>query len=172
MSEGYTDDLIEEYIAESYEHLATIEADLLAMEAAGAAVSDALANRVFRAAHSIKGGAGMFDLVQIRRLAHQAENTLELIRSRRLVPTPEVVTILLKAFDALNYLIRNRSESNSADIDGVLSALAALTPDDCSAKLDNHEPRRTLSMDEKTKNVPHGPAPRRSRAKFRAGMRT
>ncbi len=38
-------------------------------------------NRVFRAAHSIKGGAGFFDLVKIRELAHKTENALDLVRS-------------------------------------------------------------------------------------------
>lgn len=50
------DDLVLDYLAESREHLATIETDLLAIEQAGAAIDEQLVNRVFRAAHSIKGG--------------------------------------------------------------------------------------------------------------------
>lgn len=52
------DELIQDYLAESREHLATIESDLLAIEQAGAAIDGQLVNGVFRAAHSIKGGAG------------------------------------------------------------------------------------------------------------------
>ena len=73
-------------------------------------------NRVFRAAHSIKGGAGFFDLVKIRELAHKTESALDLIRSRQMVPTPEAVSILLMAFDKLRELIGNHRESNQADI--------------------------------------------------------
>ena len=83
-------------------------------------------NRVFRAAHSIKGGAGFFDLAKIRELAHKTENALDLIRSRQMVPTPEVVSILLLAFDKLRELIGNHRESNQADIGEFVAALTAL----------------------------------------------
>ena len=106
MSEPNLDDeLIQDYLAECREHLATIETDLLAIEQGGAQIDEQLVNRVFRAAHSIKGGAGFFDLAKIRELAHKTENALDLIRSRQMVPTPEVVSILLLAFDKLRELI-------------------------------------------------------------------
>ncbi len=49
------DELVHDYLAECREHLATIETDLLAIEQQGAAIDEQLVNRVFRAAHSIKG---------------------------------------------------------------------------------------------------------------------
>ena len=59
MSEPNLDDeLVEDYLAECREHLATIETDLLAIEQGGAQIDEQLVNRVFRAAHSIKGGSG------------------------------------------------------------------------------------------------------------------
>src|SRR6266536_6341389 len=95
MSDSYLDDgLLQEYLAECREHLTTIEADLLAIEQGGAQIDEDLVNRVFRAAHSIKGGAGFFDLVTIRELAHKTESVLDLIRSGQLTPTPEIVRIL------------------------------------------------------------------------------
>jgi two-component system chemotaxis sensor kinase CheA len=53
------DSFINDYLAESREHLADIEADLLAIEKSGADVNEQLVNKVFRAAHSIKGGGGL-----------------------------------------------------------------------------------------------------------------
>jgi two-component system chemotaxis sensor kinase CheA len=127
MSEPNLDDeLIQDYLAECREHLATIETDLLAIEGGGAAIDEQLVNRVFRAAHSIKGGAGFFDLVKIRELAHKIENALELIRSRQMVPTPEVVSILLTAFDKLRELIGNHRESDQVEIGEFVSALTSL----------------------------------------------
>src|SRR5580698_9304360 len=120
------DDLVLEYLAECREHLTTIETDLLSMEQAGEAIDEQLVNRVFRAAHSIKGGAGFFDLVRIRELAHKTENALDLIRSRQMVPSPETVSILLMAFDKLRELIGNHRESNRAEIGEFLEALTAL----------------------------------------------
>ena len=58
------DESLREYLAECREHLATIETDLLEIEHGGAEIDEQLVNRVFRAAHSIKGGAGFFDLAK------------------------------------------------------------------------------------------------------------
>jgi len=121
------DELVQDYLAECREHLATIETDLLAIEQGGANLDENLVNRVFRAAHSIKGGAGFFDLVKIRELAHKTENALDLVRSAQMAPTPEVVSILLMAFDKLRELIGNHRESNQAEIGEFVSALTALT---------------------------------------------
>jgi two-component system chemotaxis sensor kinase CheA len=121
------DDLVLEYLAECREHLTTIEADLLSMERAGAVIDEQLVNRVFRAAHSIKGGAGFFDLLQIKELAHRTENVLDLVRERQMVPTPEVVSILLLAFDKLRSMIQDHSQSNQADISDFTAALSRLT---------------------------------------------
>src|SRR5262245_57614878 len=121
------DDLVLEYLAESREHLATIENDLLSMEQAGAAIDEQLVNRVFRAAHSIHGGDGFFDLLQIRDLAHRTESVLDLIRAGQMVPNSEIVSILLLAFDKLRNLIQDYRESNTADISEFTDALTRLT---------------------------------------------
>ncbi len=120
------DDLVREYLAECREHLATIEQDLLAIEQSGNDIDEELVNRVFRAAHSIKGGAAFFDLTKIRELAHKTESVLDLVRSRQMTPTPETVSILLLAFDKLRELIDHHRESNQADIEEFTSALATL----------------------------------------------
>ena len=54
-----TDENLQLYVEECLEHLADIENDLLAIEQAGADIDEELVNKVFRAAHSIKGGAGL-----------------------------------------------------------------------------------------------------------------
>jgi two-component system chemotaxis sensor kinase CheA len=134
------DDLVQDYVAECREHLATIEQDLLAIEENGDRINEELVNRVFRAAHSIKGGAGFFELVKIRELAHKTENVLDLIRSRQIRPTPESVSILLMAFDKLRELIDHHAESNHADIAEFVTALAALAtatlPDERKGSID------------------------------------
>jgi two-component system chemotaxis response regulator CheY len=123
------DELAEEYLAECREHLATIEGDLLAIEKGGAEIDEELVNRVFRAVHSVKGGAGFFDLVKVRELAHQTEDVLALIRSRKMVPTPDRVRVLLRATDRLHELIENPGTSNQADNAEIMGALATLHAD-------------------------------------------
>lgn len=120
------DDLIQEYLAESREHLATIENDLLRMEDNGASIDEELVNRVFRAAHSIKGGAGFFDFIKIKELAHKAESVLDMVRCREIVPNSENVSILLIAFDKLGEMLNDCANSNSSDINEFVSALNSL----------------------------------------------
>ena len=120
------DESLGEYLAECREHLATIEIDLLTIEQGGTEIDEQLVNRVFRAAHSIKGGAGFFDLTKIRSLAHKTESVLEMIRSRQLVPSSEVVSILLLAFDKLHELIHDVGASDGADISEFVAALTGL----------------------------------------------
>lgn len=110
------DDLIKDFVAEAREHLAGMETDLLAIEEAGADIDEELVNKVFRAAHSIKGGSSFFGLSKIKELAHKAETVLDMIRSRKMTPNPEITNILLAAFDMLRDMINNVGESETADI--------------------------------------------------------
>lgn len=121
------DSLLNDFIAESREHLENIEADLLEIEARGADIDLNLVNKVFRAAHSIKGGAGFFDLKKIQELAHKTENVLDMIRSKKLVPTPDVINILLLAFDKLKEMVNNPQESDQVDTSELIVSLLGLT---------------------------------------------
>jgi two-component system chemotaxis sensor kinase CheA len=53
---------------------------------AGADIDEDLVNKVYRAAHSIKGGAGFMGLTTIKDLTHEMENILGKVRSREMVP--------------------------------------------------------------------------------------
>ena len=120
------DEILQAFIEESLEHLSDIETDLLAIERRGAGIDEDLVNKVFRAVHSIKGGAGFMGLAVIQNLAHAGENVLGLIRSRKLVPTPEVVNALLRAADELQKLLTNVATSNEVDISDHVSTLNAI----------------------------------------------
>jgi two-component system chemotaxis sensor kinase CheA len=121
------DETLQFYVEESREHLSDIETDLLAIEQGGAEIDEELVNKVFRAAHSIKGGAGFMGLTNIKELSHKMENVLGMIRSRDMVPTAEAINILLLAADALKDLINNVSSSNEIDVSEHIDALARLT---------------------------------------------
>lgn len=129
------DETLQMYVEEAAEHLGDIENDLLAIEQAGADIDVELVNKVFRAAHSIKGGAGFLGLTKIKDLGHKIENILDMVRNRELVPEPEVVNIVLLAFDKLSDLISNVAESNDAYIDDHVAALTAAA----SANLEGEE---------------------------------
>jgi two-component system chemotaxis sensor kinase CheA len=121
------DSILNEFLQESRDHLASIESDLLILEEAGENADEELVNKVFRAAHSIKGGAGFFTLDSIQKLAHRLENALHLVRGKEMVPTPEVVNILLMGFDRLRDMINNPAASDQMEIEDLTVALAGLT---------------------------------------------
>ncbi len=117
------DEILQGFIEESLEHLADIENDLLAIEEGGADIDVELVNKVFRAAHSIKGGAGFMGLTVIQDLAHAAENVLGQIRAGKLIPNPDIINVLLLAADELQHLIEDVGTSNAADISSHTAAL-------------------------------------------------
>ena len=120
------DETLQMYLEESLEHLEDIENDLLAIEEAGADIDDELVNKVYRAAHSIKGGAGFMGLTNIKDLTHEMENILGKIRSREMVPTSDVINVLLSASDTLKSLMDNVLHSNDEDISEQIAQLKAV----------------------------------------------
>lgn len=121
------DEILHSFVEESRHQLADIEKDLLTLEAGGAEVDEALINKVFRAAHSIKGGAGFMGLETIKTLAHKTENVLGMIRGQEITPASEVIHILLMSFDKLRDMINHSNESNNEDITEYTGALAGIT---------------------------------------------
>ncbi len=121
------DEIILIFIEESKEHLDGIEADLLDIESMGADVDTDLVNRVFRAIHSIKGGAGFLGFEKIKELTHSMENLLNMIRSGSLIPTSGLISVLLEGADVLKNLIGNYQNSNEADLSSILKSLENVT---------------------------------------------
>ncbi len=123
---GEFDELIEEFVTESREHIADIEEDLIKIEADMEKVDPEVINRVFRAAHSIKGSAKFLDLVNIGELAHRLEDVLNLIRAGKIVPTSEISNPLLQAADMLKSMFEDVTASNDMDISEHLIQLQAI----------------------------------------------
>ena len=114
------EEVLQLFVEESREHLAGIEDDLLAMESMDGLDED-LVNRVFRTLHTIKGGAGFFDLINLQNLAHSMENILDLIRKAELQTTKMIVSSLLAGADTVASMVDNLEASNDYDISEHLS---------------------------------------------------
>ncbi len=87
------------FFQECEELLADLEGGLLAMEE-GAGDLETV-NAVFRAVHSIKGGAGAFGLEPLVRFAHVFETLLDAVRGGSVPNTVELAAVLLRASDIL-----------------------------------------------------------------------
>jgi len=102
------DELRQAYIAESQELLASLEENLLSLEQ-NPADSDAL-NAVFRAAHTIKGGAGIVECDYIVEFTHVVENALDEARDGRIKLDGELIQLLLASGDQIARLLEFASD--------------------------------------------------------------
>lgn len=91
------------FFEEAGENLQTLETGLLRLETAGD--DDELLNGVFRAAHSIKGGAASFGLTDVSGFAHVMEGLLDQIRRHERLITSSIAGLLLRATDTLQGLM-------------------------------------------------------------------
>jgi two-component system, chemotaxis family, sensor kinase CheA len=92
-------ELLADFVLESREHLAGIEAQALTLERAP---SDGEAlNSAFRAFHTIKGLAGFLALPQVQEIAHQVEAVLDRARNGELVVGTAAIDVILQAADHL-----------------------------------------------------------------------
>jgi len=99
------DEIFKLFIEESLDLLNGIEEDLLLIEKQCEKADSDLINNVFRAVHTIKGGAGFFGLEKLKDLTHILENMLERVRTKDLVPTPKVIQTLLSSVDQVNEML-------------------------------------------------------------------
>jgi two-component system chemotaxis sensor kinase CheA len=93
----------ETFFAEAAEHLASIEEGILKLDLGGQCLP--VLDTIFRCAHSIKGGAGTFDLVDVVRFTHELESLLDMLRTGAIEVSPAVVELLLQANDMVAALI-------------------------------------------------------------------
>jgi two-component system chemotaxis sensor kinase CheA len=97
-------DIKQTFFQECEEQLAELEAGLVAMDE-GQADAETV-NAVFRSVHSIKGGAGAFQLSDLVQFAHKFETCLDHVRSGRLAATTDLMKVMLRAADVLADLVR------------------------------------------------------------------
>lgn len=125
-------------VSEARELLADMERALLGLEAS--AGSTELVHAAFRAAHTIKGAAGLFDLTLITSFTQILENVLERVRAGALTVDEKFVSMLLQCCDYLGSLvtaIERETEHVDPDPDlreSLLGALGELSDDRSSAR--------------------------------------
>ena len=112
------------FFEESRENLDAMEAGLLAMES-GSADGETI-NVVFRAAHSIKGGAATFGFTSISELTHQLETLLDEARSGRRQLDADAIGALLVSGDALRGLLAAAEHGDAIDEAGLKRAYDGL----------------------------------------------
>jgi two-component system chemotaxis sensor kinase CheA len=117
------------FFQECDELLGDLEAGLLAIE--GGDTDLETVNAVFRAVHSVKGGAGAFGLEDLVRFAHVFETLLDEVRAGRKTCDDTMVKTLLRASDVLSdHIAAARGQADPVDearSAGLVAELEALT---------------------------------------------
>jgi len=110
---------VKDFLAEAEEILDQLSLDLVSLSdcADGGECNPDLVNSVFRAAHSLKGLAGMFGFSEIAELGHHLENLLDALRLGRVELSQLVVSSLFEATELLGTLVRNAGEPGGAPVD-------------------------------------------------------
>ena len=131
------------FIEESDEGLDVLESGLLALDSGSA--DDEVIHAVFRAAHSIKGGAGTFGLNEIAGFTHVMETLLDEMRDGRRAISKQGINILLNSVDVLRELMDAARDdvppemSRANEVKGQLDALLANSEDDQTQKTEEPE---------------------------------
>ncbi|WP_372156843.1 chemotaxis protein CheA [Xanthomonas campestris pv. fici] len=105
--------LMQTFLAESRDLLEDMERHLLEAER-GEPSPDAV-NAIFRAAHTIKGSGGLFDLPQLVGFTHVVESVLDLVRDEALSLSSELIGLLLVCCDHIHALVETAADPSHAD---------------------------------------------------------
>jgi two-component system chemotaxis sensor kinase CheA len=121
------DDLLREFLTETYESLDRVDAELVRFEQEPNN-GDILGN-IFRLVHTIKGTCGFLSLPRLEALAHAAENLMGEFRDGMPVTT-EAVTLVLSTIDRIKTILdelethQREPTGHDADLIGRLNRLA------------------------------------------------
>jgi len=101
------------FVAESEELLEDMEQALLSLE--NAPNDSDLINRIFRAAHTIKGSAGLFGFDNIISFTHVVENLLDDIRNCLVPVSNELISLLMKCKDLILLMINDLGDEDEIE---------------------------------------------------------
>ncbi|MEH2331510.1 hybrid sensor histidine kinase/response regulator [Nostoc sp.] len=95
------------FIEEARDHLNTIEQGLLNLE--GTLNDPEMISEVFRAAHSIKGGAAMLGLTSIQHTSHRLEDCFKILKDNPVQIDQKLESLFLGVSDTLKSLLEHLS---------------------------------------------------------------
>jgi chemotaxis protein histidine kinase CheA len=93
------------FLEEAKEHLDTLEKGFLELQAT--VTNSERVNEMFRAAHSVKGGAAMLGFNSIKQISHRLEDCLKIVQENQqnIQIDSKIESLFLKGFDALRELV-------------------------------------------------------------------
>lgn len=153
------DDIVREFLIESYENLDQLDQDLVALESAPG--SRELLSSVFRTIHTIKGTSGFLAFGDLERVAHVGESLLVELRDGRRLMDQHTTDVLLRMVDTIRDLL-GRIESTGGEagieVDGVIAVIqraldgedevaVEAVPEPAAAEVTEHAGAATPTLD-------------------------
>lgn len=142
------------FFEEAAEHLSNMERLLLGLDVANPSMDDL--NAIFRAAHSIKGGAGTFGFNDMIEVTHVLETLLDRLRKEEIVLTDEMVNAFLEAGDAINMQLAGHRDSSEVDqemVKNVRANLERLSSDKAPEKTEAKPKSKSASKSKSAKKT-------------------
>jgi two-component system chemotaxis sensor kinase CheA len=125
-------EFLEDYFAESEEHLSSARQNLLALENAGTAeVQNVSITNLLRSFHSLKGLSAMVGVNEITQLSHLIEEYLRQAQTSHAAPNASALDKLRKGVDGIELVLTARRKNAPApDISAILNALRQISSPD------------------------------------------
>lgn len=109
MGQANISPILQEFILESHENIGVISSSITALEKNPE--DKERINELYRAVHTIKGGAGFLKFKRLETLTHNFENVLELVRSEKISFESKFADLFLSCLDAIQLTIHSLEET-------------------------------------------------------------
>ncbi|MEI8093978.1 MAG: chemotaxis protein CheA [Spirochaetales bacterium] len=122
------EELLKDFFGEAQGQVDVLEQNVLVLEN-DPANKDAV-DEIFRAAHTLKGGAATVQMFELSEFTHVVEDVLDEIRSGAVKMTERLVDILLQSIDVVKAMLDERLQGRvySQDVGNLKSSLKSFLP--------------------------------------------
>jgi len=129
------EELLKDFFEEAQGQVALLEENILALE--NDPENREAVDEIFRAAHTLKGGAATVEMTELAEFTHIIEDVLDQIRDDKMKVDDQVVDALLKAIDITKTMLEERLSGGiyQDDTTAIADALHSLTSSDRSSTL-------------------------------------
>jgi len=103
------------FLEEVKDFLADIETEIIGLSDRG--LQKSALDKSLRAAHSMKGGAGMMGFMALSELAHQLEDFFKILQTGNKKTTPEIESLFLSAIDNMGKTANIHKQRKTPDDD-------------------------------------------------------
>lgn len=109
MNTSNNEQILAYFIEEAKEHLSTLEKGIL--ELSSVANEPERLNEMFRAAHSMKGGAAMLALGSIQKTAHRLEDSFKFLQEHKISVDQNLESLFFGLYDVLDKLVKRLGQT-------------------------------------------------------------